>query len=147
MSATEGHPAKLEKLIDQLVAQVARIAREAALDSLTAALGQAATDRLRARVLATHPASRPAREPRSKAPASRPKRSPAELAAAMERLHRFIAEHPGLRTEEIRQALGTSRRGMALPLRRLVAEGILRTEGVKRSTRYYPTGASSDRPS
>lgn len=145
MSGAEDHRAKLEQLIEQLLAEVARTAREAALDALTSALGPAATERLRGRVLGARPGSTAAPEPTLKARASRAKRTPTELAVAMERLHRFVFEHPGVRTEEIKQALGTSRRGMAHPLRRLVAEGILRTEGVKRSTRYYPTGASNVR--
>jgi predicted DNA-binding transcriptional regulator len=48
----------------------------------------------------------------------------------------FVEKHPGLRVEEINRALGTETRELALPIRRLVATGILRMQGQKRGARY-----------
>ncbi len=50
----------------------------------------------------------------------------------------FVAAQPGLRIEQINKELGTSTRDLALPIRKLIADGAIRTEGAKRSTKYFP---------
>ena len=51
--------------------------------------------------------------------------------------------HPGLRIEQINKELGTQTRDLALPLRKLISEGAVRTEGEKRSTQYFPGAGKS----
>lgn len=84
--------------------------------------------------------------PSAAARAVRPKgeKRPAhELGQIRARLRSFIAERPGLRSEQIYAAMGLTQRDIMLPLRKLVAEGEVRSEGEKRSTKYYPAGSSA----
>ena len=43
----------------------------------------------------------------------------------------------GLRIEQINKELGTTTRDLALPIRKLIAEGHLHTKGEKRATTYF----------
>jgi len=40
--------------------------------------------------------------------------------------------------EQIKLALGASTKDLALPMRKLVASGAVRSEGAKRATTYFP---------
>jgi hypothetical protein len=142
---------QVNQLIDDFVAEITAIARDAAMQTLNAALG-AAND-----ILARSGAGAPATiAVTPSAPAAPPppatgarvaaedrgkgaKRPTDEIEATKLRLAEFIAHNPGLRIEQINQTLGTTTRDLALPLRKLIAEGVIRTEGVKRSTQYFPT--------
>jgi hypothetical protein len=66
----------------------------------------------------------------------RRKRSRSELETLSARLLALVKMHPGLRVEEINKRLGTEPRELAPPIRQLIAHGILRAQGHKRSTRY-----------
>jgi hypothetical protein len=136
----------VEVLVDWFMAEVVQAAREAALDSLAAALGPEAVVRLRDRASRTQvvPATEPVPIPRSRTKGA--KRPHAELVGIVDRVRAFVAAHPGLRVEQINQLLGTTTREVALPLRKLVHAGELRTEGVKRSTVYYTSGTRPDAP-
>jgi hypothetical protein len=68
------------------------------------------------------------------------KRSASELAGLKERVLEHIAAHPGVRIEQINASLGTATKELALPLRQLVDARVLRTEGQRRGTKYYPGG-------
>lgn len=70
-------------------------------------------------------------------PAARGKRSRAELDDTRALLRAFLAAHPGLRIEQINRDLGSTTAELALPLKTLIAEGVVRTEGNRRATRYY----------
>ena len=48
-----------------------------------------------------------------------------------------MTKHPGLRIEQINKQLGTTTKDLALPIRKLIAEGALKTKGEKRSTAYF----------
>jgi hypothetical protein len=65
------------------------------------------------------------------------KRTSTVLAKLGEKLIEYVKEHPGLRIEQINEELGTSTRDLALPIRKLISDGMLRTEGAKRSTKYF----------
>ena len=45
--------------------------------------------------------------------------------------------NPGLRIEQINKQLGTTTKDLALPIRKLIAEGALKAKGEKRSTTYF----------
>lgn len=136
--------AQIQKLVTDFAAQVAAVARQAAVSTLTYALdGHVGTPRGNRRSAAAFSAGRKR--------AKGEKRPAAEIAGMSQRVGEFIAKNPGLRVEQINKALGTSTKELALPLRKLVASGAVRSEGVKRSTQYFPgdgakvSGAKSKR--
>jgi hypothetical protein len=65
------------------------------------------------------------------------KRSSDELDMLAEQFHTFVAKNPGMRIEQINKQLGTTTKDLALPIRKLVAEGAIKTKGAKRSTAYF----------
>jgi len=67
---------------------------------------------------------------------------PTRSSSLAKRLVDFIQRNPGLRVEQINSELGTTTRDVALPLRKLMADGVIRTEGEKRSTQYFPAQPS-----
>jgi hypothetical protein len=75
-------------------------------------------------------------------PSTNGKRSAVELGEIKKRLLEHLAAHPGLRMEEIKAALDAPTKELVLPLRQLVAEGSLRTEGQRRGMRYYAGGTT-----
>jgi hypothetical protein len=132
---------QINKLVEEFVAQVTAVARQAAMDTLTSALGAAggALARRRGGALAVTAVGRGAA-------ARRPtgaKRPQSEIERTKERVHEFIRSNPGLRIEQINKELGTQTRDLALPLRKLIADGAVRTEGEKRSTQYFPGDGKS----
>jgi len=66
------------------------------------------------------------------------KRTSDELEKMAESFLTYVHKHPGMRIEQINKQLGTSTKDLALPIRKLVAEGALKTKGEKRSTTYFP---------
>ena len=68
------------------------------------------------------------------------KRSSVELAATARRLLARIRSHPGERVEQIVKAIGIPTKDLALPIRKLVAGGSIKTTGQRRATRYFPGG-------
>jgi hypothetical protein len=126
---------QINKLVDSFVAQVTAVARQAAMDTLTAALGAAGGKR----ALAGIGAARVASVRRAKGA----KRPQSEIEKTKDRVNDFIHKHPGLRIEQINRELGTSTRDLSLPLRKLISEGAVRTEGEKRSTQYFPGDGKS----
>jgi hypothetical protein len=65
------------------------------------------------------------------------KRTGDELDNLADQFHNFVTKHPGLRIEQINKQLGTTTKDLALPIRKLIAEGALKTKGEKRSTQYF----------
>lgn len=59
-----------------------------------------------------------------------------------ERVRAYVAEHPGLRIEQINKELGTSTNDLKFPLKKLVAAGAVKTKGTRRSMTYFPGDAS-----
>lgn len=58
----------------------------------------------------------------------------------------YINGNPGQRVEQINKALGTTTKDVALPLKKLAAEGAVRVEGMRRATAYFPgKGGESSR--
>lgn len=86
--------------------------------------------------------SRAREQPAGKKLPGNGKRSSAQLAEFKQRILSRLASNPGIRTEELNAALGTSTKELALPLRQLVADSVVRTEGERRGTRYYAAGTA-----
>ena len=119
----------LEKLVTQFVQDVRRVAEQAARDTLMRELGATGATTSPAKASATA---------KARSPAAGRRRTDAALDAAKEMLLTAITTEPGRRFEEIRTALGRPRSELERPLRKLVAEGAVRSKGVKRATRYFP---------
>ena len=60
-----------------------------------------------------------------------------DLAALSRRFVAFVRAHPGLRIEQINREMGTQTKDLALPIRKLVADRVVRTRGRRRSTTYF----------
>ncbi len=127
---------QINKLVGEFVTQVTALARQAAMDTLTTALGSASAARRKGGAAGAVPVARIA----SAAGAKRikgAKRPQAEIEGTRQRVLDFIKGNPGLRIEQINKQLGTQTRDLTLPLRKLIGAGQLRTEGEKRATTYY----------
>lgn len=66
------------------------------------------------------------------------KRPQDEIAKLRDTVFSFIKEHPGQRIEQINGQLGTRTSDLSLPLKKLIADGAVRTEGDRRATKYFP---------
>ncbi len=123
------------------VADVTEIARQAAMETLSEALHNGGA-------LAPAPGrqyAKPGAAPRR----GGGKRTPEELEQTAAALYAHIEANPGQRMEEIARALNSTTRDLALPVKKLLAERRIRTEGQKRATRYYSSsgrGAAKGRP-
>jgi hypothetical protein len=54
-----------------------------------------------------------------------------------------VRAEPGQRIEQLARAMGTATKEMALPVRKLIGDGVLRTEGARRATKYFPSDGRS----
>ena len=128
---------EMNHAVQGFVAQITELARRAAIDTLESAFHGRAS-RNGATAVAVSAPSTPA-----VARAGRPrggrgaKRSAADLEALSERFASFVKSSPGLRIEQINKELGTTTKDLALPIRKLIAEGIISAKGQKRSTTYF----------
>jgi len=113
--------AEMNRVVADFVAQITELARAAARDMIDEALGKGAKLTGRGRVRGRGA-----------------KRTSDELDKLAEQFHAFVAKHPGLRIEQINKQLGTTTKDLALPIRKLIAEGAIKTKGEKRSTTYFP---------
>lgn len=71
-------------------------------------------------------------------PGARGKRTSEDLDALCDKFAGFVAANPGLRIEQINKQLGTKTKNLALPIRKLLASGRVKSKGQKRSTTYFP---------
>ena len=112
------------RAVDDFVAQITEIAKRAAVDALGSAT--------------------PSRAGRG---GHGVKRSPAQLEKTAATVRAFIAKHPGLRIEQINKSLKLTTVELALPIRKLIASGEIKTKGEKRATTYFPLIARAARRS
>jgi len=115
---------ELRQAIGVFVKQVASLAQRAAVETLETALAQTLSP--------TAASTLPHNSARAAG-----KRTPSELHALSDRFLGFVAENPGLRIEQINKRLGTTTKGLALPIRKLLASGEIKVKGRKRSTTYH----------
>jgi CRP-like cAMP-binding protein len=75
------------------------------------------------------------------------KRGTDELNQLSGHFTQFVRDNPGLRIEQINKQLGTTTAALALPIRKLIASGVVSVKGRKRATTYFsgksPTETSS----
>jgi hypothetical protein len=117
---------EMNRVVQGFVAQITDLARRAAINTLETALGKSSNGR-----------GRPASIIRSAGRGRGAKRSSDELDKLQDKFLDFVKNNPGLRIEQINKQLGTTTKDLALPIRKLVSEGGLKTKGEKRSTQYF----------
>jgi hypothetical protein len=120
------------------VTEITELARQQALETLSAAL--AAGGRGRAVRGRNGTSVRVARRGREQAGN---RRSPEEIDRAAQALLSEIQANPGLRVEQIGRALGAATKDLSLPLKKLLSQRMVRSEGQRRATRYFPAGGSA----
>jgi hypothetical protein len=147
--------ARLAELVNGFVMSITRLAREAAVETLSAALASS-DGRKSAAVNSAGRSSPPppattstgssrssAMSPAATTPSTQQRRKGAKRPAAeVERLKALLSKHiernPGQRVEEINAALGTTTRDVARPLGKLIAAGKVKSRGARRATQYFP---------
>ena len=127
---------EMNRVVQGFVAQITELARRAAIDTLESAFGGRAA-RGGAPVAAAALAASFGRVGRPRGGRGA-KRSSADLEALSERFASFVKANPGLRIEQINKQLGTTTKDLALPIRKLISEGMISAKGQKRSTTYFP---------
>lgn len=123
---------EMNRVVQGFVAQITELARRAAIDTLESALSGRTGGRGRGRGGAAALLAGVGR-PRGRGA----KRSADELDQLSEQFVSFVKENPGLRIEQINKQLGTTTKDLALPIRKLIAEGAVKAKGQKRSTTYF----------
>lgn len=129
---------EMNRVVQGFVAQITELARRAAINTLENALGKptsngssgGSSSGRRSAVVAT----------RSQARGRGAKRSSDELDNLSDKFLDYVKSNPGLRIEQINKTLGTTTKDLALPIRKLIGEGALKTKGEKRSTQYFAEG-------
>ena len=117
----------IQRLVDGFVAQVTELARRAAIETLESALGHGGARGGSAGLV---------RIGRSRGRGA--KRTSNELEKMQDDFLSFVNKNPGMRIEQINKQLGTTTKDLALPIRKLIADGSLKAKGKKRSTVYFP---------
>jgi len=117
---------EMNRVVSDFVAQITELARSAARDMIDQALGRAGKGGSLGAI---------GRGGRGRGRGA--KRSSDELDMLAEQFHTFVAKNPGMRIEQINKQLSTTTKDLALPIRKLVAEGAIKTKGTKRSTTYF----------
>jgi hypothetical protein len=124
---------EMNHAVQGFVAQITELARRAAITTLESAFGSRGGGS-RAGAAAIAGIAQIGR-PRGGRGA---KRTAADLDALSGKFAAFVKSHPGLRIEQINKELGTSTKDLALPIRKLVSEGVVKAKGQRRSTKYFP---------
>jgi len=112
----------IQRLVDNFVSQVTDLARQAAMDGIANALG-------RGRGTSTGSV----RLSRGRGA----KRTADELVKLGDAFAAYVVKNPGMRIEQINKQLGTTTKDLQLPIRKMIADGILKVKGKKRSTQYF----------
>ncbi len=129
------YQSEVQKLVDGFVSQLTELWRRAAIDSLTGFEG--GRGRGRGAAGATFNVAR--------GRGRGAKRTANELDQLADGFVEFVKAHPGLRIEQINKQLGTSTKDLALPIRKLLADGVIKAKGKKRSTAYFAGEGSRKR--
>lgn len=129
---------QIRNVIDGFVAELNGLVRQAALEAVAGALGTASASSALPRRGRPGPAKTAA--PLARRPGA--KRTPEELSQLTEELYGFIAANPGQGIEAIGKGMQIETKELALPVKKLIAERRISTEGQKRATKYYPASAA-----
>lgn len=133
---------RINALVTNFISEVSRLAQAAALETLKAALGGATVPVVRD--IRVGKAAKPAASATGGAAAAAAKRAKgekrpkAEIAQVQDKVLAHIRANPGQRIEQINKVLGTRTPDLALPLKKLIADGAVATKGARRATTYFP---------
>jgi hypothetical protein len=122
----------MNRTVQGFVAQITELARRAAIDTLESAFG-GKSGRASGALVVAGPGQ--VGRPRGGRGA---KRTAADLDALSTKFASFVKSNPGLRIEQINKELGTTTKDLALPIRKLISDGVVKAKGKKRSTTYFP---------
>jgi len=125
---------EMSRTVQAFVSQISELARRAAVNTLESAFGGRISHDA-APLLPAGASTGGAGRPRGTRGA---KRSSEDLAALCAQVAAFVKGHPGLRIEQINKELGTTTKDLALPIRKLLGDGVITSKGQKRSTTYFP---------
>jgi len=128
---------EMNRVVQGFVAQITELARRAAIDTLESAFGGRAARAGAPAAVAAIAATTFGRVGRPRGGRGA-KRTSADLEALSEQFASFVKANPGLRIEQINKQLGTTTKDLALPIRKLISEGVVNAKGQKRSTTYFP---------
>ncbi len=138
--------ARLESAIASLAStfarQVVALIGTAQVAELVAIATSGKAPAAKAAPVAAAPSAPRGAAPRAVKPVGRPRkggrRSSTEILAELDRIVESVAAAPGQRSEEIQKKLGIASKDIERPISIGLAKGLLRKEGEKRATRYFP---------
>jgi len=125
----------IRQRVEDFVQDMTELVRQAALESVSAALGTSP---------AAGSASRgrgPKRSSAGFATKQGGKRTARELEQQGTALVSLIRQTPGIRADQLAKALGVMTRDLALPIKKLLAGKTISKKGQKRATAYYAARA------
>jgi hypothetical protein len=137
---------EITRLIDDFTSQLTALVRRSTLEDVLATLQNGAVAGVRRGPGRPRGSGRgPGRPPQARAAGGkRIRRSSEGLEQMSSDLMSHVQSNPGMRGDQIASALGTDVGTMRLPMKKLIAEGKVRTEGQRRGMMYFPgTGRSS----
>jgi hypothetical protein len=134
--------AEIRARLEQFAAKLTSLIQRSAMSSVEDAFagGSAPAGRGRRAAAAAAPSLRAAGARKGQ------KRDPRLLEALTEKLGGYIAKNPGLRIEQIGEALGVATKDLALPVKKLIAAKRVSTKGQKRATTYFAGGGRGGKP-
>ncbi len=141
--------ARINDLVSNFINEITRLARSSALETLERALAGAGGTVVKDVRVAKAPRSTGgggSSAPSSSSSAKRgkgEKRPKAEIVKLQEQVLSHIRSNPGQRIELINKVLGTKTSDLALPLKKLIADGAVDTKGARRATTYFPGDGSA----
>ena len=119
---------EIRQRIESFVAELSRLIRQTAVDSVQQALAGADG----------------AKRSRGSGPTSiRPKggkRSSTEIASTARSVANWVRQNPGQGVERIARGLNTPTKELTLPIKKLISEKRLSSQGQKRATKYFLGG-------
>lgn len=124
---------QISQRVRAFVDEITDLARHQAMQALTAALQTGGRGALTARRGSNGAGARG-----RLASARDGRRSMDEIDAACDALMAEITARPGQRVEQIATTLSARTKDLALPIRKLIKDRRVRTEGQRRATKYFP---------
>jgi hypothetical protein len=74
----------------------------------------------------------------AEAKATRVKRTPEDISKIADKIEAYVRDNPGTRIDAVAKAIKKNTKELQLPVRKLIEEKRVRTEGQKRATEYHP---------
>lgn len=122
---------QIEQRIQAFAQELNQLVRQAALEAVQDALGAGQ------RVARPSPARPGAKAPRARRGAGG-RRSSQQMERMMRSVRDQVAANPGIRMEQLSDAVGASTAELRLPVTKLLQQGAIRKKGEKRATEYFP---------